>query len=150
MKRILWYVLILAAALLIPQKGMDVGKLLPVELVYLDRQEQYTIETDTGDVGRGKSLKEAFDDLEKTAKGVIYLDTADYLLVSEAAEAELNGMKAYLKPKTQICLSAEKVDLAEAALFLAVHNPGATLGEHSEEMPELYTEKGGLKLKNAY
>ena len=50
MKRVVIYILALAAALLVPLRGTDVGKLQPVGLVQLYKEgETVVIVTDTGD-----------------------------------------------------------------------------------------------------
>ena len=65
MKRMLWYMLILAVALAFPQRRLDVAELLPVELVSVRKEnDALFVETDTGEVGRGKNLKSAFQNLE--------------------------------------------------------------------------------------
>ena len=147
MKRIVFYIIVLLALVFVPQRGMDIGKLLPVELVWLHTDDgMIVIETDTGDLGRGENVAEAFRNLEDTTAGVIYMDTADYLLVSDQAEQWLGEMEPYLKAKTWICSCNEKLDLAEAAEYLAVHKPRDVLRTR-EISQSLSTENGRIILK---
>lgn len=146
MKRIVFYIIVLLAAVLIPEQGMDVGELLPVELVSVYTEaNRVTIETDTGDSGRGETIQEAFWNLEETTAGVIYLDTADYLLISDDALLWLDEMQQYLKPKVYVCSCNEEIDLEEAAAFLAIHKPDTVLKEAVQEgtiKQELCTKDG--------
>lgn len=148
MKRTLWYLLVLAVTLPLSGRGMDVGRLQPVEVVYLDKQDDVIcIETDTGDAGYGKTIEEAFDDLEETAKGVIYLDTASFLLVSETARELTKEISGKLKDDTGICICPEKPDLQEAAVFLNAHPPLSKLRDSGSETAKLMQENGRLRLK---
>ena len=62
----------------------DIGKLQPVALLQLSREARtLVIETDTGDMGQGETLEEAFEDLKQSTPAAIFLETADYLLVTE-------------------------------------------------------------------
>lgn len=128
MKRIVFYIMILAVMLLIPEQGMDIGKLLPVELIYVYTEDgQVIIETDTRNLGQGQTLQEAFQNLEDTTAGVIYLDTADYLLISEDAQPLIKQLQEYVKPEVWVCCCNERAELSEAAAFLAVHKPESKL-----------------------
>ena len=150
MKRTLIYVALLAAALMIPRKGTDVGKLKPVELVQLYKMGQtVVIATDTGDSGRGGTVEAAFQNLKETTSGVIFLDTADYLLVSRGAVKEAKELCDYLKKSTRVCIAELNVNPADAAEYLKVHRPEMTLGEkHNIKMaPVLTRENGRLIMK---
>lgn len=152
MRRSLWYMLILAIALAIPQKGLDVEDLLPVELVSVRKEQgEMVIETDTGDLGRGNDLDAAFRNLEETAIGTVYLDTADYLLITDETKENLEELKAYLKEKTWVCEHNGKSDLPQVAAYLAAHKPNITLEECDDKtvLPKLLEEKGRIRLKNA-
>ena len=152
MKRMLWYMLILAVALAFPQRRLDVAELLPVELVSVRKEnDALFVETDTGDVGRGKNLKSAFKNLEETTAGVIYLDTAEYLLVETETMGYLEELKGYLKPKTRVCVCDQKVDLEQVPEYLAVHKSRVNLKESAgnREIPRLVEEKGKLMLERA-
>ena len=56
MKKWIW--LAALALLLLPQRGTEVGKLLPVETLLIEKQAgQYWVSADTGSAGRGDSLE---------------------------------------------------------------------------------------------
>ena len=155
MRRLIIYVIAIAAALLIPEWGTDVGKLQPVELVFLYIDEgAIVLETDTGNMGRGETLDAAYEDLELTTPGTLFLDTAEYLLVARSARTLAQQMKDYLKPATYVCQAEMGTDLAMAAEYLDVHPPEKTLRELSESdklsvlRQEKYGEKNILKISN--
>lgn len=128
MKRIAIYIALLAASILLPSRGMDVGKLKPVGLVQLYKEGGTVfILTDTGDSGEGETVEAAFENLEKTTSGVIFLDTADYLLISKSAMYEIETIKQYLKPAIDVCVANQGIDLVKAAEYLAVHHPRVEL-----------------------
>ena len=121
MKRVLIYILIVAALLLVPLERADVADLRPVQTVALYKTpEGYRIETDTEDAGNGKTVDGAYKDLIDTTPGVIYLDTADYLLVSEAALPALESIDKYLKNGVRVCGVIGEADLKEVSKFLSV------------------------------
>lgn len=130
MKRILIYLIVMGAVLMVPAERADIGKLKPVEVVYVAREASgVRIETDTGDAGQGGTLEKAFQDLKATTAGLIFLDTADYLLLDANAAELLDHMDVFLKPGVWVCETDPGVDLKEAAEFLAVHRPGMMLKE---------------------
>ena len=128
MKRILLYILILGAVLLVPVERTDVGKLQPVQTVAVFKDDdQYVIQTDTEDVGYGRNLQEAFDDLIATTSAVIYLDTAEYLLLDEAAEANIEELRSVLKPTISLYRFENVTDLKETSKFLSTKEKGPSL-----------------------
>lgn len=115
----------LAALLALPRR-QDVSDLLPVELVYVYKVEKTIwVETDTGEAGAGDSLRAALDDLRATAPGEVFLDTADYLIVTRDTVDCLPQLAQLLRPGTEVCLGF-RAD-AQAAAYLAAHKPGVTL-----------------------
>lgn len=150
MKRLLIYIAVLAAALMVPLRRTDVGKLQPVELVKLYKEEAtLIIETDTGDSGRGDTVDVAFENLEETTSGIVFLDTADFLLVSKEAVGEVGALKGHLKKSVRLCLAEANVDPVEAAAFLSVHRPQVRLrdGESILKAQTLLKENGRLILR---
>ena len=124
MKRLFIYILLLAATATLPFQGTDVGKLQPVGLIQLYMEDaMVVIVTDTGDSGRGKTAEEAFENLEDTTAGHIFLDTANYLLLSKRAIGAAEGLERYLKPTIRVCLAEREIDPVQAAEYLAVHRP---------------------------
>lgn len=150
MKKLLIYIVVLAIAMLVPTEKSDVGRLIPVEVILLDEEKgQVILETDTGNMGNGKSVSEAIEDLKDTAAGLIYLDTAEYLLIRNDTAALIPEIRGYLKPGTRVCAAVGEIDLEMAAQYLAVHQPSWKLRDLPDEWkPEVLTEvNNSLKLK---
>ncbi len=135
MKKIVVYAALLAAALLLPSKGTDVGKLLPVEVLAVDQKDGWVVlETDTQDAGMGRTVKEAVENLKETTAGIVFLDTADYLLVSPQAADAVEALRPYLKKSVRLCTVEGQADLEAAAAFLAVHPPRTRLKAYRDGM----------------
>ena len=145
MKKILLYILLLGAALIFPAEGIDVGKLLPVELVQLDKMgDTVVISTDAGTTGTGETVKAAIRDMEKTAAGIVFLDTADYLLVKESAIEEVESIKEHLKPSVRVCIQHVEMNLKDAAAYLSVHRPEHQLRSCQDPQSlQILTEENG-------
>lgn len=119
--KILLYIVILGAMFLIPVQRLDIAKLEPVEAVavYMDGGE-VVLQTDTQTVGRGATAAQALENLKENALAVIYLDTADYLLVGEGADKAAWELQKYLRPSVQIG-SYNGGNVKEEATYLDVH-----------------------------
>ena len=128
------YGLLLAAALAVPTQTVKLGQMRPVETVYLyKRGNVVVIATDTKDQGVGSTASEALDNLKETASGIIYLDTAKYLLIGKDAEDQILQIGEKLKPDTYLCGVVGNVDLTEASSYLNVHRPRVTLRRWNEK-----------------
>lgn len=114
-------VIILALALAAPVKRLDVAKLQPVQTVaiYLDG-DAVVLETDTGDKGQGSTAVEALKDLKESARSVIYLDTAEYLLIGRDAQRRAAELRAYLKDSVKVG-SYNGGDIKEETSYWEVH-----------------------------
>lgn len=134
--------LLLAAALLCGGlfRGQDVGKLRPMEVIALSMdRDSVVLRTDTGDTGKGENVNAAMEELKEGSYGVLFLDTADYLLLDEDAQRLLPELGRYLRPGCGVCLTRGEMDLTEIAQFLSVHMPENTI-------QELLTEGGEIPL----
>lgn len=149
MKRIAIYIVVLAALLLAPINGMDIERLKPVELVFVYEDEnKIVIETDTGDKGVGEDAKVALQNLKDTTDGYIYIDTAQYLLMTEKTQDAVETLRPVLKKSLQLCLAQKDVDLAAAARFLPAHGKFLRLKEWKtgETLKKLVCIEERLKL----
>lgn len=125
---ILYAAVVLLLLALAPVEKTDIGQLIPVELLYVYKEEGKTVaETDTGCLGRGANLEKAIEDLHATAEGELFLETADYLIVTKDTQALIPELGAYLRPGTQVCLGIN-MD-AQAAAYLAAHSPQVTMND---------------------
>lgn len=122
MKRWLLYGILFVAAVFIPVDSTDVGKLHPVQAVSIGYQnEQVVLKTDTGEIGRGETPELALENLKQTAPAIIYLDTAEFLLVEENALEFVTAMGEFLKSNVRICMITPEVEVDKAAKYLRVH-----------------------------
>ena len=140
MKRIIIYVGILAAMLVAPVERADVGKLRPVQAVAIYKENDWVIiETDTEDLGIGATAQQALQNLQDTTAGIIYLDTAEYLLLSKDAQETAEQLRGELKDTVELCLMEQKVDIKESAKFLAAHGklPKLKHWQNGQELPSL-------------
>lgn len=124
MKRWMIYLLLVAGAFLFPKRPVELGKLIPVELILVEKEEgAYLVRTDTGDVGHGTTLPSAIEDLRATAAGDLFLDTARYLLVTEETQHAIPEISGYLKEKTYLCMAQNGLDPEQATKYLSAHPP---------------------------
>ena len=109
------YVIILGLLVMAPVKRLDIANLQPVQTVAIYTEPgAVVLQTDTNNIGRGASVTEAVVNLEQNTPGVVYLDTAEYLLVSKDAESYVDALREYLKPGVKVSLweVGEGVDMA--------------------------------------
>ena len=142
MKRILLYIGIIASVFAVPVKPMNIGKMIPVRVVSLCKENEWlVIQTDTGNKGIGGNTQKALQNLKDTASGGIYLDTAEYLILGEGTEKDAEELRGVLKPSVRLCETAKTIDLAEAVKFLDAHGKLPRLKEWKEDtqLPVLST-----------
>ena len=148
--KMLLYIALLLLICFLPVQGTDVGELIPVEVVAIAESDGVTtICTDTGNQGQGRTLGEAFVDLERAASGVIYLDTAEFILIQPGGEAWLEMLPHYLRGDTKVCAAEADIELKGIADYLSVHHPGIHLEEAEEAgvLPVLSGESGRYQIK---
>ena len=147
MKRLVLYALILALVWLIPVESTDVAKLQPVEVIAIyQTADTVYLSTDTEDFGVGKDALSALNHMKQTSTGVIYLDTAEYLLIGEGAHSAAEQLRQELKPSVMLCKVVGKVDLVQAAKYLDVHGKLPRLRSWNEEnsLPILTIQNGRM------
>jgi len=120
--RIALYCLILLSLLFAPLNRVDVANLLPIEAVALYTDgESVVLETDTEHTGSGTTALQALEALKKNTPKVVYLDTAEYLLVSEDAVDQVESLRRFLKPSVRVCVCDAKDRVKDTAEYLNVH-----------------------------
>ncbi len=130
--------LVLALLSKTPFAGSDVALLKPVEVLRVTGEDgQIRVETDTGDFGTGSDLSAAFADLKATTAGDVFLDTADYLILSSDTVPLLPELAEYLRPGCGVCVELGRTDTENAAAFLAAHPLAVTLRDCRAENPKL-------------
>ena len=148
--KLLLYIVLLLVVCFLPVESTDVGKLIPVEVIAVSEEDGLvTVRTDTGDQGRGSDLPQAFRDLQATAPGMIYLDTAEYLLLEPGTEDGVAVLGDYLKGDTRVCMAQEGIDLGGIAEYLSAHRPGVCLKDAQEvqKLPVLTTKDGRYRIQ---
>ena len=142
MKRILLYIGILGLLTAAPVERSDIGKLRPVQVVSVYKENNWTVmETDTKDKGYGGTAQQALRNLKETSNGVIYLDTADYLLVTKDTVDAVEELQQELKDNVKLCMIAKPVDLGDVSEYLGVHGglPKLKAWAKGTELPVLTT-----------
>lgn len=146
-------VMIIALALLNGENrtGTDIAELEPAQVLWVDEAGAVEVRTDMGQMGRGRNLDEAVRDMEQTAAGRVFLETAEYLLVTPGGATRLDELCRLLRPSCKVCLINGNVDLEMAANYLAVHKPAVTLGDFQKgewRLPILYIKEERMYLAN--
>ena len=142
MRRIILYIGILALVIAAPVKPMNIGDLRPVQIVSVYKEGGWTvIETDTDDKGIGGTALQALQNMKDASDGVIYLDTADYLLLTKDAEEAIMELYENLKPSVRLCMVSGAVNLKKAASYLKTHGalPKLKGWKKGTELPVLST-----------
>ncbi len=152
MKRIIWMLVLLAAAVFGSRLfgRSDVAKLEPVEVIRVSVQENdILVETDTGQSGRGKDLETAFENLKHRTAGDVFLDTADYVILTNATQKMAGELLDYLRPACRVCVEKGSAELTQAADYLSIHTPQITLMECRQkdvQIPKLVVKEGAMEL----
>lgn len=134
MKRWIWYLGALGIVMALdwmPFFGADVASLHPVEVIRIwADQNGITVQTDTGSMGRGGSIAHAFEDLENTTSGRIFLETAEFVLINREGTALLPELSGYLRPACGVCVLEGQWLPEQVGRFLDTHRPGYSLQDY--------------------
>lgn len=108
----------------------DIGELEPVSTVQIIvTHSGVRIRTDTGADGVGRDLPAAVEDLHNDAGARVFLETADYLLLTNVPEELTPRLLDYFRPSCRICTIRGTPDLTFAAQYLTIHQPPKTLND---------------------
>lgn len=128
MKKTAVGLLVLVLLLFPSREAAEVGRLEPVQLLYLYREgDRLILAGDTGSRGEGATLAEAVKDLKQTAPGTLFLETADFLVVTGDTETLLPEMGIWLRPSAEAVVTEDPLDPGMAAEYLSAHPPEMTL-----------------------
>ena len=126
--------MILAALLFAPLERVEIANLEPVQGVWMYvEDEKIVLETDTEDKGVGTTAEEALMNMKQKSAGIIYLDTAQYLLVKNA-EHQISTLEGYLKDSVRVCCWDGDGELAEAVAYADAHKMGIKLQDWEENV----------------
>lgn len=163
MKQIVWLAC-LAAVLqfsgLLPFAGTDVSELTPVETLLVDVKNGQVVLDGGSCRGIGTDWDSALEDLEQGAEGVLFLGTAEQIVLSEAALLVLPEVirSQRLRPAAVVCVCRGSMPSAqEVAAYLAARDVGTTIQkvqaavvqESGIVLPVLEQTEGGLRLRGA-
>lgn len=142
---------ILAVLAALPPRGTDIGELRPVSLLYVYQDRGLVcVATDTGDSGRGAELKDALEDLKQTTPGTVFLDTAQYLVLTRQTLHSIPELSRILRPSVKFCMTDRLTDTEAAAKYLHAHAPEVTLLDlrtQKSTVPTLMETKGRYHLE---
>lgn len=121
MRRVL-YVALLVPLFFVPLNRVNVADLLPIEAVaiYMDG-DQVVLETDAEYKGAGETAEKALAALKENTPAVVYLDTAEYLLVDPDAVEQAEALRSHLKPSVKVCVCRAAGKVKYTTQYLEVH-----------------------------
>lgn len=149
MKRRLLYALVLLGMLAVPTEGIDVGRLLPVEVIHVYKAgDLVRLQTDTGNTGVGMDFETAYRALKHQASAEVFLDTADYVILTGEAANLKEEMLKYLDPGIRVCAGEGDLDVEAVAAYLSIHRPDMSLAElgTQRECPVLTQTEAGFDI----
>lgn len=158
----LWLLPILAAFAaglcgLWPMEGTEVAELLPARVLLLERTDGTIFASCGAASGIGATLERALSDMEESAAGELFLDTAEHVILHTSAYDLLAqaAQNEKLRPAAKVYLAeGELPDADEAADFLRTHYGSVTLGgvraallgAEENRPPHLVNREGRLHL----
>lgn len=142
---------------LLPFQSTDVAQLVPVETLVVSLKDTQLVLDGGTCRGSGNTWEEAWQDLQNSAEGHVFLGTAEQIVFAGAAiktlpDAVSNRM---LRPAANVCVSVGKIpDPKETSAYLSAHNGGITLQTvrawlkqgQQPELPVLVVQEGGMRL----
>jgi hypothetical protein len=87
----------------------------------------YQIETDTGNKGYGATVMQALRNMKETASGIIYLDTADYMILTSDTEKAVMENVSFANATLDIASMGTRSNEASYATFIGLIEDGATV-----------------------
>lgn len=120
----------------LPSQGTELGELHPVSLLVAQTEgKSIHLLTDTGDRGEGETVEAALRNLEDTTPGHLFLDTVQYLVVTEQTRYLIPQLKEMLRPGVLVCLTESQIDPEAVPAFLTTHQPENRLSDTNELTP---------------
>lgn len=134
------YITILAALYFVPLQRIEIANLEPIQAVWMHIENGNVIlETDTEDKGLGATVTDALANMKSNSSGIVYLDTAQYLLVSKAATGEIHTVQPFLKNSARLCIWDGQGNIKSAVKYADSHKIGQKIRdwEKTGNLPEL-------------
>ncbi len=145
--RVSLYALILISLLFVPLQRIEIANLEPIEAVWMSLEnDNIVLLTDTDDKGSGITVEKALSDMKEKSPGIVYLDTAQFLFVSDSALKEISAIGSFVKGKIRLCKWDGEGDIKDAVKYADSHNMGVKLSKWNDlgklpELPPLKPEK---------
>ena len=151
---------VLAVALrflgLLPFRSSDVAELVPIQALVIS-VEDGQIYLDGGDrLGVGADWESAWEDLQNSGKGHVFLGTVDHVIVCGEAISLLPQIveSRILRPAASVCSAQDVPNAKLAAEYLSAHDGVITLQQlralrlrpGEVRLPRLVETQGGLRL----
>jgi hypothetical protein len=161
-KKLLWIslaVLMLGALGLLPFHATDAAKLLPVKTVIVTRSgDAYTVDVGAGVRAVGQTLREALARLREEVTGVIFLPTAEQVVITEPAgdAVEAVAEESAFRPAAGIYVTPEQAPDAKAlGDYLASHESNTTILDlrralaegQAQRLPRVVAADGGWRVE---
>ena len=136
MKRAYLWAVIAAGLLLageLPMETHDAAELLPAELaIFWTEDGRVCARCDNGTEGSGEDLDAALDDLERAAEGVLFLDTAEHIILLQSTQSLLPAAvrQRQFRPAAKLYLARrDALDADGCVDFLQAHPGAVTLAD---------------------
>ena len=116
------YAVILLSLFFVPLERVEIGELLPVRAVAVYVSDgMIFVEIDTGEKGSGIDVTQALDQLKRNTPAIIYLKTAEYLLVTDATEYLVHELRGVMRNNVKVYNCDAEGRVKEVAEYLDVH-----------------------------
>ena len=142
---------------ILPFQSSDVAQLVPVQALVISQSGENVV-LDGGECrGIGTDWDSAWEDLQNSADGRVFLQTADHVILCGDAIGLLRQVSesGAFRPAASVCVCPDGVPSAqEVAKYLEAHSGGVTLQqvqalqlrEGELTLPRLRQTEGGLRL----
>ena len=116
------YICILATLFFVPLNRVNISDLLPIEAVSIDvTDDNVVVETDTGNVGVGKTVSAAIENLKVNTPATVYLDTVKYLIVSTDANAYIAELEKQIRSGVEVYIGDAPGSVQDVLAYLKAH-----------------------------
>ena len=128
------YILILVSLFFVPLQRIEIANLEPVQTVWMYLENgTVVLETDTEDKGTGNTVEDALFDMKHKSDGIVYLDTAEYLFVSESAGELITIVQPYMKSSVLLCEWDGQGSISKATKYADSRKLGVKLREWNKD-----------------
>lgn len=134
------YALILVSLLFVPLHRVEIANLEPIKAVWMYMENSnIVLTTDTENKGSGVTVEMALSDMREKSPGILYLDTAQFLFVSDSAQKNIPAIGSFVKGNIRLCKWGGQGNIKTAVKYADSHNIGLKLSKWNDlsKLPEL-------------